>query len=150
MLVAPYAFRAVFLVSFCTMSRVSKTLLVATATVLLWAAPSFAAQSPAVADCNTHGQLTQQYSLQQLRGALVNMPPPVKEYTNCYDVIQRQLLSQLSSSQTGGSGSSKGSGGSFLPVPVIIVLAALLAVAAGYTTLAVRRRGSGGGGPDAS
>jgi hypothetical protein len=150
MLVAAYAVPAVFLVSFCTMSRVSKTLLVATAMVLLWAAPSSAAQWPAVADCNTHGQLTQQYSLQQLRGALVNMPPPIKEYTNCYDVIQRQLLSQLSSPQTGRGGSSKGSGGSFLPVPVIIVLAALLAVAAGYTTLAVHRRGSGGGGPDAS
>jgi hypothetical protein len=133
------------------MWRMPKIVLVAAVAALLWAVPAaLAATPPAVSDCNSHGQLTQQYSLQQLKVALSNIPPPVAEYTNCYDVIQRQLLRQLASTHQPGGGSSKDSGGSFLPVPVIIVLVALLAVAGGYAALAVRRRGSGGGGPEAS
>jgi hypothetical protein len=134
------------------MSRVTKTMLVAAVAALLWAAPdASAAMPPPVTDCNSHGQLTQQYSLQQLRVALANIPPPVKEYTNCYDVIQRQLFDQLSGTHQSGGGGGNGSGGSFLPAPVIILLAVLLVVAGGYTALAVRRRGGGGGGgPEAS
>jgi hypothetical protein len=128
------------------MSRVMKTAMTAAVAMVLWAAPAGAAATPpAVADCNSHGQLTQQYSLQQLRVALANIPPPVKEYTNCYDVIQRQLLNELAGTHQSGGGSSGGSGGSFLPVPVIILLAVLLVVAGGYTAVAVRRRGGGGG-----
>ena len=87
--------------------------LVAPAGGLLAAAPANAAQSQVVADCNTHARLTRQYSDGQLRTALSTMPADVKEYTDCYDVIQRALLSQIGGSHPGGGGSS-GSGGSFL------------------------------------
>src|SRR5262249_19849487 len=100
-----------------------------------------------IADCNAHGQLTQQYTLGQLRQALTNIPPAIQEYTNCYDVIQRQLLAQLGQS-SGSNKSGGGGGGSFLPVPVIIVLAVLLLAAAGYAVMAIRRREDGGGPPD--
>jgi hypothetical protein len=126
------------------MSRVSRTVLVSTAVLLLWASPSLAASSPVISDCSAHGQLTRQYSLQQLQGALTTMPPDVREYTNCVDVIQRQLQNELGAVHPGAAGSSKGSGGSFLPTPVIIVLAVLVLGAAVFAGLAVRRRGGGG------
>jgi hypothetical protein len=124
-------------------SRFKIALLVAVAIVLLSGGPSQAAQqTQVVADCNAHGQLTRQYSLVQLRGALATIPPAIKEYTNCYDVIQRQLLAQLAGTHGGGGGSDNGSGGSFLPLPVIIILAALVLAAGSYAVVAVRRRGS--------
>jgi hypothetical protein len=104
------------------------------------------AQSPVVADCNAHSQLTQHYTVSQLRTALNTMPPTVKEYTNCYDVINRALLAQVGSGSGGGS-TGKGSGGSFLPVWLIVVLVLLIVGGAGYAFLAYRRQaGVGGGG----
>ena len=121
-------------------SRLKIALLAAVAVVLLSAPPSLAAQqTQVVADCNAHGQLTHQYSLVQLRGALATIPAAIKEYTNCYDVIQRQLLAKVAGTHDGG-GSESGSGGSFLPLPVIIILAVLVLAAGGYAVLAVRRR----------
>jgi hypothetical protein len=110
---------------------------------LFAAAPAAAAGSQAVADCNAHARLTQQYSAGQLRAALSTMPADVKEYTDCFDVIQRQLLAQIGGShQNGGSG--QGSGGSFLPTPLIVVLVALVVGAGIFAAVAVRRRGGGG------
>jgi hypothetical protein len=97
--------------------------------------------SPVVADCNTHARLTHQYSLAQLRNALATMPADVKEYTNCSDVIQRQLLAQLGGVH--GHGGSGTQGGSFLPTPVIVVLALLVLGGAGFAAYAWRRRGEG-------
>jgi hypothetical protein len=120
---------------------------IAVAALLLCASPSIAADSPVVSDCSAHSKLTHQYSLQQLQGALTTMPPDIREYTNCVDVIQRQLHIELGAVHPGAAGASKGSGGSFLPTPVIVVLAVLVVGAAGFAGLAVRRRG--GGGPEA-
>lgn len=94
--------------------------------------------SPVVADCNAHAALTRHYSIAQLRAALSSIPADVAEYSNCHDVIQHQLLSQLGE-LPGGNGSG-GGGGSFLPTWLIVVLAVLAAGAAGFGALAVRDR----------
>jgi hypothetical protein len=98
--------------------------------------------SPAVADCNAHGQLTRHYTLVELRAALNTMPTDVKEYTDCYDVIQHQLSAQLSGARPASSGSTSvgGPSGSFLPTPVIAVLVVLALGAVGFGIVAVRRR----------
>jgi hypothetical protein len=130
--------------------RLVRTCVAVVAAALLWAPSGLAAShARVVADCNAHGQLTAQYTLGQLREALSTIPPAIKEYTNCYDVIQRQLLAQLGQSKQDGGGSGGGGGGSFLPVPVIVVLAVLVVIAGGYSVVAIRRR-EGGGGPPAS
>ena len=100
--------------------------------------PASASASP-VADCNSHGTLTQHYSVGELRTALATMPADIQEYTNCYAVIQRALLSQVSSSRSGGGQTSQSSSGSFLPVPVIVVLGVLGVSAAGFGIVALRR-----------
>ena len=113
-----------------------------------WASPrAAAAGNPIISDCEANGQLTHTYTLAQLRHALAVMPASVKQYTNCYDVIQQALI-QARKTGTAGPGSSGGSGGSFLPIPVIIVLIVLLLLAAGFAVLALmRRRGGRGGEP---
>jgi hypothetical protein len=113
-------------------------------TTLLLPAPfaSAAGLSPAVADCNAHLRLTRHYSPAQLRGALSTMPADIKEYTNCYDVIQRALLAELGSVHDNGSAGAGGSGGSFLPTPVIVVIVLLALAAAVFGAVAIRRRGS--------
>jgi hypothetical protein len=73
------------------------------------------------------------------------MPTPMKEYTNCSDVIQRAIIAQIGSTN-GSSTTSGSSGGSFLPTPVIIILIALALAAGGYAVMAVRRRGETGDG----
>jgi hypothetical protein len=103
------------------------------------AAPAAAANgSQVISDCNTHGRLTQRYSVAQLRTALNAMPADVKEYTDCYDVIQRALLAQLGGAHTGGGDS--GGGGAFLPTPLIVVLVLLALAAVGLGAVALRRR----------
>lgn len=105
---------------------------------LLWiASPAGADLTPAVADCNAHAQLTRSYSASELRVALASMPADIREYTDCYDVIQRALLGRLGHQR--GSGSGRG-GGSFLPTPVVVVLIVLGLSAVSFTVLAVRRR----------
>jgi hypothetical protein len=114
---------------------------------LLLPAPAFAGQSQVVADCNSHGQLSRTYSPAQLRVALATMPADVKEYTDCFDVIQRALLAQLGgSTRPGGPSTSQSSGGSFIPVPLIVVLV-LLGLGGAGAVVAALRRGGGGGGP---
>lgn len=111
---------------------------------LMTAAPAPAAQAPAISDCNANGKLTQHYSVTQLREALSTMGADVKEYTDCYDVIQRELLAQIGSSH-GSGGGSHGSGGSFLPTPLIVVLVLLVLGAGGFSVFAARRRGGADG-----
>lgn len=108
---------------------------------MLAAAASGGTPSQAITDCNDHGTLTQHYSASTLRAALAQMPVDVKEYTDCYDVIERQLFKQLGTSAPGsatGTGSSSGS--SFLPTWLIIVIVILALAAVTFGALAIRRR----------
>jgi hypothetical protein len=106
-----------------------------------------AAQSRVISDCVSHSRLTGTYTPAALRGALGAMSADVKEYTNCYDVIQRQLLAQLGGKSTGPGSGGSGGGGSFLPTPVIVVLVLLILAAVTFGAVAVRRR-AGGAPPD--
>jgi len=98
------------------------------------------AGSPVIADCNSHGRLTQHYSVTQLQGALRTMPADVQEYTDCYDVVQRALLAELSNVHRGGGSTSAASSGSFLPTPVIVLLAVVVLAGGTFGGLALRRR----------
>src|ERR1700751_1379262 len=114
-----------------TMRRLVTSLLIACA--LSAAAPAVAAAqsgggtgAQAITDCNDNGTLTGHYSADALRNALANMPADVREYTDCYDVIEKQLFAQLgTSSSTGTGGSSSSSGGSVLPTWLIVVIVVL-------------------------
>jgi hypothetical protein len=103
------------------------------------AAPALAASSQPIADCNAHGKLTQTYTVKELRTALATMPADVKEYTNCYDVIQQSLLTQLGGSKGSASGGGS-SGGSTFPTWLIVVLVLLALSALTLGAVAVRRR----------
>jgi hypothetical protein len=104
----------------------------------------------AITDCNDHGQLTQQYSTDVLRQALAQMPSDVREYTDCYDVIQRQLLKQVGSTNPGAATTTTSSsgGGSVLPTWLIVVIIVLALAAITFGALAIRRRGGPPEGPD--
>ena len=95
-----------------------------------------------IADCIANQQVTGNYTLAQLRHALNTLSPTTKEYTNCYDAINRAIAAKVG----GGNGSSNSSGGSFLPTPLIIILVVLVLAAGGYGVLAWRRREASGGG----
>ena len=106
--------------------------------------------NPIINDCEANGQLTHPYTLSQLRHALAVMPASVKQYTNCYDVIQKALIQARKTGTAGPAPSGGGSGGSFLPTPVIVILIVLAVAALGFAGLALaRRRPSSGGGPPA-
>jgi hypothetical protein len=114
------------------------------------AAPALAAgQAPAVADCNAHGRLTHTYTASQLQTALATMPADIKEYTDCYDVIQRALLAQVGNHHASTNGDSNSSGGSSFPTWLIVVLVLLALAAATFGALAVRRRTPPGDPPEA-
>ena len=106
--------------------------------------------SDAITDCNDHGQLTQQYSSDVLRQALAQMPADVREYTDCFDVIQRQLFAQLGASGANTNTTGSDSGSSFLPTWLIVVIVLLALAAITFGALALRRRGQEGepGGPE--
>lgn len=118
-------------------------------------AASSGTPAQAITDCNDHGRLTQSYSAQALRQALAQMPADVREYTNCFDVIERQLFKQLGQKSSGSTGTgSTSSGSSFLPTWLIIVIVVLALAAITFGALALRRRGTppgpgAPGGPDA-
>jgi hypothetical protein len=123
------------------MRRPSLVLIVVLAVGLLSAPAASASASQAIADCNAHGSLTRHYSTTDLRTALGTMPAPIREYTNCSDVINRQLLAQIGATHDNGAGVSKASsGGSFFSPALIAVLAALALAGAGFGVLALRRR----------
>lgn len=109
------------------------------ATALLAAAPASASLSAAVADCNTNTRLTQTYTAGELRSALNTMPADIKEYTDCYDVIQRALLADIGGIKAGDAGNG-GGGSSFLPTPLLIVLGVLVVGAGAFLVIARRQR----------
>jgi hypothetical protein len=106
-------------------------------TLAATAPPVLADANAVIKDCNNNGRLTQHYSTHDLQRALSIMPASIKQYTNCLDVIHRQLDLQLSGKDNGGGG---GSGGSFLPTPVIVILVLLALAAVTFGAVAVRRR----------
>jgi hypothetical protein len=103
------------------------------------ATPALAAGlAPPVADCYAHGgQLTKSYTAAQLRHGLDTMPADIREYSPCYDTLQRALLNLIH----GLNGGSSGGGGSFLPVWLIVVLALLVLGGAAFGVVAWRNRG---------
>jgi hypothetical protein len=82
-----------------------------------------ASQPNVVSDCNAHARLTQHYSAGQLENALGTMQADVKEYTDCYDLIQRALLVDLGRLHPIASGSRQSHGSNFLTAPVIVAIA---------------------------
>jgi hypothetical protein len=139
------------------MSRRAPTLLALVCALCLWAPAMAGAASDtpqaAITDCNDHGQLTAHYSPATLQAALGQMPVDVREYTDCYDVIERQLLVEQGKTASGsGSTAPASSSGSFLPTWLIIVIVLLALGAVTFGALAIRRRGetpAGPGGPGA-
>jgi hypothetical protein len=115
------------------------SILITLVCALAAASPAAARQSAVVGDCVSHGQLTQTYSEGQLKTGLSTMSAAVKEYTNCYDVIQRALLNQIGG-VTPRNTAAAGSGGSFLPTPVIVVLVLLALAGVTFGAIAIRRR----------
>lgn len=103
------------------------------------AASAFASNAPAVSDCSAHGRLTQHYSVAQLRTALATMPADVQEYTNCYNVIQDQMLAQIPGHHGKANSSSSGSS-SFLSTPLLVALIVLLAGGGALGGVALQRR----------
>jgi hypothetical protein len=95
------------------------------------------------ADCNKHQALTSHYTVKQLQQALATMPADEEEYTNCQDVIQRQLNQELATPGSGSTGSSGGSGGSFLPAWAIVLLIVVILGGTSATVVARRRRTDG-------
>jgi hypothetical protein len=106
--------------------------------------------SDAITDCNDNGKLTQQYSSEVLRQALAQMPADVREYTDCFDVIERQLFAQLGTSGANTTTTGSGSSSSFLPTWLIVVIVLLALAAITFGALALRRRGEAeeAGGPE--
>src|SRR5947209_304142 len=113
-------------------------LLTAFALLGLAGAVTASADAPAVNDCTAHLRLTRHYTVSELQRALSTMSADIKEYTDCYDVLQQALSAELSGRNVGGG--SGGPGGSFLPVPLLIALILVVLVGAGYGVAAVRRR----------
>ena len=113
-------------------------------------AASSGTAAQAITDCNDHSRLTQSYSSPVLRQALAQMPADVREYTDCFDVIERQLFKQLGQSGAAGGGSASSSGSSGLPTWLIVVIVVLALAAITFGALALRRRRTppGPGGPD--
>lgn len=111
----------------------------------LVAAASGGTAAQAITDCNDHAGLTAQYSVATLRTALATMPVDVREYTDCYDVIQKQLFAQLGTSGSGGSGTTGGSSsGSVIPTPLLILIIVLVLAALTFGAISIRRRSTDG------
>ncbi len=98
--------------------------------------------NPVLADCNAHGVITHNFTLQQLRHAQAIMPASFKQYGDCQDAIAAAVAKVRSGKLVAPSGSS---GGSFLPTPVIVILVVLILAVLTFGALAVRRRRTGGG-----
>jgi hypothetical protein len=97
--------------------------------------PAFAAGNPVVADCYSHGKLTQTYTKAELRHALAEMSSYIKQYSNCQSVVETALATgTVSATGTGKSG------GSSISTPVIIVIVVVALAILGFTGLLIRRR----------
>lgn len=114
----------------------------------LASAASSGTPAEAIRDCYAHERLTTSYSSQALREALAQMPADVKEYSDCYDVIERQLFRELGGVAPGSATApGSNSGSSFVPTWLIIVIAVLALAAITFGSIAIRRRSGGPGEP---
>ncbi len=106
--------------------------------------------NPVINNCESAGRLTQSFTLKDLQHALAVMPASVKQYTNCYDVVQT-AIQNAKSGKTGTATGNSSSGGSFLPTPVIVILVLLILALITFGAIAIRRRreASDGGAPGA-
>jgi hypothetical protein len=98
--------------------------------------PAFATGNPVVADCYSHGKLTQTYTKAELRQALAVMSSYIKQYSNCQSVVENALAN-------GGPVSANGtgkSGGSSISTPVIIVIVVAVLAIVAFAGLLIRRR----------
>jgi hypothetical protein len=106
------------------------------------AAGDAVALNPATVDCSAHDKLTGHYTVTQLHNALATMPASVKEYTNCYNVINTQLQTQLGTVKA--SDASSGSGGSSSSSAPLIIALVVIVLGGGGFAIYARRRGGGG------
>jgi hypothetical protein len=97
--------------------------------------PAFAAGNPVVADCYSHGKLTQTYTKAELRHALAVMSSYIKQYSNCQSVVENALANGTVSAN--GTGKS---GGSSISTPVIIVIVVAVLAIVAFAGLLIRRR----------
>ena len=104
------------------------------------AAASGDTAAAAIADCSANDRLTHHYSAATLTAALAKLPADVREYSDCYDVIEKQLFAQLGTSSSNGSGGGSSSGGSVLPTWLLIVIILLALGALTFGALAIRSR----------
>jgi hypothetical protein len=114
--------------------------LFAVPTAALAAAASGDTAAAAIADCSANDRLTHHYSAATLTAALAKLPADVREYSDCYDVIEKQLFAQLGTSSSNGSGGGSSSGGSVLPTWLLIVIILLALGALTFGALAIRSR----------
>lgn len=122
------------------MRRRISGLALATVVLLSTTGQATASGSTPTTDCAAHGRLTASYSVSQLQAALGSMPADVKEYTNCYSVIQQALYARLPASRHPSGKSDAGDSGSFVSTPVIIAIVVIALVAASAGGVALRRR----------
>jgi hypothetical protein len=101
--------------------------------------PALASASAVLADCQRNGKLTRPYPIADLQQALATMPVLMKQYSDCYDVIQNALQDALKGIKPAATPTG-GSGGSLLPTWLIVVLVLLVLAAATFGAIAVRRR----------
>lgn len=131
---------------------VALALAVSAGAPVLAVAASGPTASEAIKDCYNHDQLTRSYPPEVLRAALAQMPSDVREYSDCYDVIERQLFKELGNSGSGalpGGAAAGSSSSSFLPTWLIVVIVLLALAAITFGALAIRRRAAEPGGPGA-
>jgi hypothetical protein len=103
-------------------------------------ATAFANQTGVLSDCNAHAQLTQQYPVGQLQDALATMGANQKEYTDCYDVIQRALLADVGRLHAGTVHAQPAGSSSFPNTPLIILIGVAGFAAGALIYLGYRRR----------
>ena len=94
------------------MIRAATRLLVLVVLALMALPGGAMAQNPAIADCNDNGVLDKQYTNDQLRKALDNLPTDLDEYSNCREILSSAITG---GSDRGGSRPSTGTDGSPLP-----------------------------------
>jgi hypothetical protein len=104
------------------------------------AATAAATPTSVLVDCNAHAQLTHQYSVGDLQEALSTMGADQKEYSDCYDVIQRALLGDVGRLHPGAVDSQHAGTSSFLTTPLIVLIGVAGFGVGAMTFFGARRR----------
>jgi hypothetical protein len=124
---------------YATVRRLPALCMVIAAGVLVLHVTVATAESAATLDCVQHGRLTRHYTPAELRNALATMPSEIKEYNSeCYQLIQNQLEAELGTSAITTTGTG-GSGSSLVSAPLLVGVGVIV-VAGGAFALAARRR----------